>query len=319
MPPTSPDASAPTLGDPLLGRFETYLASERGLSPNTLAAYVSDVSQFASATWGEDAAPPHPWRDVGDVAARAHLASLAKGGASATSVRRKLSSLRTFYRWLRREGEADINPFAPLKGPRKAKTLPRVISAGDVGRLVERPEADLAAKAVASYAARRDAALLEFLYSTGCRISEALNVKWGEIDFSRGTLVVTGKGSKSRLVILGSRAVSALEALRVEALSRGPGSADDSSWVFLGERGGRLPARTAQRRLKRYLAEAELPGDLTPHKLRHCFATHMLDAGADLRSVQEMLGHSSLSTTQIYTHVSVERLKDEYAKAHPRK
>ena len=326
MPPTTPDASAasapsgvaPQPSDPLVARFAAYLSAERGLSENTLAAYMSDIAQFAASAWGASATPPRPWRDVGPSAARAWLASLSKAEASATTIRRKLAAMRTFYRWLRREGESETSPFASLRGPRRPKTLPRVMSVGDVGRLVERPERDLEAKSLASYAGRRDAALLEFLYSTGCRISEALSVKWGEIDFARGTLVVTGKGSKSRLVVLGSRAVSALESLRVEALSRGPRAADAESWVFLGDRGGRLPARTAQRRLKRYLAEAGLPGDLTPHKLRHCFATHMLDAGADLRSVQEMLGHSSLSTTQIYTHVSVERIKDEYARTHPR-
>ncbi len=143
-------------------------------------------------------------------------------------------------------------------------------------------------------------------------------MKWGELDFARGSVIVTGKGSKSRLVILGSKALKALEDLRGEISVRRSDLAGPESDVFLSDRLQKISARFVERRMKRYLAEAGLPADITPHKLRHSFATHMLDAGADLRSVQEMLGHSSLSTTQIYTHVSVERLKDVYAKTHPR-
>ena len=143
-------------------------------------------------------------------------------------------------------------------------------------------------------------------------------MKWGEIDFRRGSVIVTGKGSKDRLVILGQPAVRALQRLRDQLGTRRADLADDAADVFLSDRLAKISARFVERRMKRYLAEAGLPADLSPHKLRHSFATHLLDAGADLRSVQEMLGHASLSTTQIYTHVSVERLKDEYAKFHPR-
>ncbi len=304
--------------DPFLARFASYLLAERNVSAHTHESYFIDILQFASFRWGESANPPFAWQDVGETNARSFLTQMTKENACATTVRRKLSALRTFFRFLQREKLLLDNPFASLRGPRKAKTLPKVLSAADVARFLGRPAADFEAGILASYPARRDTAFFEFLYSTGCRISEALAVTWGEIDFVRGTVIVTGKGSKDRLVILGMPARAALQALHQEIASRRSDLADASSAVFLTDRFQKLSARFMERRMKRYLEEAGLPTDLTPHKLRHSFATHLLDAGADLRSVQEMLGHASLATTQIYTHVSVERLKDEYAKNHPR-
>lgn len=315
------EGSAPSVraaDDPRVAAFRQYLMAERSVSPNTSAGYLVDVAQFAARKWGPDADPPFPWAEAGEADARGFVGDLAKGGATPTTVRRKLSALRTFFRFLLREGAVGSNPFAPMRGPRKAKTLPRVLSVGDVKEFLERPVRDLVAGVAKPYSARRDAAVFEFLYSTGCRIGEAVAVKWGEVDFGRGTVVVTGKGSKDRLVILGSRALSAISAMRAELPPDRPELASPGSYLFLSDRFGKLSARFVERRMKRYLAEAGLPTDLTPHKLRHSFATHLLDAGADLRSVQEMLGHSSLSTTQIYTHVSIERLKDEYFRNHPR-
>lgn len=318
MAPTPRPADAPEAADdPSVAAFREHLAAERGTAALTLEAYLSDIAQFAAFMW-PGSRPPYPWRGVRGESAASFLSSLSKDGAVASTSRRKLSALRAFYRFLVREGVADADPFRSLRGPRKAKTLPKTVSPDDVARFLGRPELDFRAGRIGSYAAKRDAAVFEFLYSTGCRISEALSVRWGEIDFARGTVIVTGKGSKDRLVVLGEPAVDALESLRLEAESAGTEYAAPSSRVFLSDRMRPLSARFVERRMKRYLAEAELPADLSPHKLRHSFATHMLDSGADLRSVQEMLGHSSLSTTQIYTHVSVERLKDEYAKSHPR-
>ncbi|MBO7483048.1 MAG: tyrosine-type recombinase/integrase [Kiritimatiellae bacterium] len=305
-------------GDPAIERFRRYLAAERSMSPHTLEAYLADVAQFAAIEW-KGAPPPYRWDAVGDADAAMYLTALAKGGAGATTVRRKLSAMRTLYRFLRREELAKSNPFSALRGPRKPNTLPKTISADDMKRFLARPHAAFMSGRLTAYQYRRDSAMFEFLYSTGCRISEALSVRWGEIDFARGTVVVTGKGSKDRLVILGEPAVDALTSLRLEAGALDPAKAADGQLVFLGDGGKPLPARFVERRMKRYLEETGLPTDLSPHKLRHSFATHMLDTGADLRSVQEMLGHASLSTTQIYTHVSVERLKDEYAKFHPRR
>ena len=304
--------------DPAFARFKRYLLAERNVSPNTLVGYAADLAQLVTSKWGETADPPFEWKNLAESDARAFLVAFTREGATATTVRRKLAAARTFCRFLQREGVLIDNPFSLLKGPRQARTLPKVLSATDVERFLSRPEADFRDGALGEYPFLRDRAIFEALYSTGCRISEMTAVKWGEIDFGRGTLIVTGKGSKDRLVILGRPALEALTQLRRHAGERDPALADDAADVFLSDRLQKISPRFVQRRMKRYLAEAGLPTDLTPHKLRHSFATHLLDAGADLRSVQEMLGHSSLSTTQIYTHVSVERLQEEYAKAHPR-
>ena len=313
--PRSADVAA---ADPLLARFMRHLLAERNASANTVEGYAVDLVQLAATVFGADAAPPYQWRGLDESAARRYVASFVAAKASAATVRRKIASARAFCRFMQREGELLDNPFTMLRGPRKAKTLPKVLSAEDAARFLSRPERDRRDGTIAEYPARRDTAIFEALYSTGCRISEMTAVKWGEIDFRRGTLVVTGKGSKQRLVILGRPALSALLRLRETVAAANPALAADAADAFLSDRFARISPRFVERRMKRYLAEAGLPADLSPHKLRHSFATHLLDAGADLRSVQEMLGHASLATTQIYTHVSVERLKDEFAKAHPR-
>ena len=305
-------------GDPELERFRRYLMAERNVAGHTLEGYAADLAQFAASKWGEEAAPPYPWKELGEDDARRFVLAFTKDGAKATTVRRKMAAARTFCRFLQREEILIDNPFSLLKGPRKAKTLPKVLSVEDVKRFLDRPAIDFREGTISEYAYLQDRAMFESLYSTGCRISEMTAVRWGEIDFGRGTLVVTGKGSKDRLVILGGPALAALRELREKTAAIDPALAEDGADVFRSNRMIRASSRFVERRMKRYLAEAGLPTDLTPHKLRHSFATHLLDAGADLRSVQEMLGHASLSTTQIYTHVSIERLRDEYAKAHPR-
>ena len=305
-------------GDPVLERFRRYLMAERNVAERTLESYFADLAQFVASTWGEDAAPPYPWRDLKEDDARRFVLAFTKDGAKATTVLRKMAAARTFCRFLQREELLIDNPFSLLKGPRKAKVLPKVLSVEDLKRFLGRPERDFRDGLISEYAFLQDRAMFEALYSTGCRISEMTAVRWGEIDFGRGTLVVTGKGSKDRLVILGEPALAALGELRAKTAEIDQALAEDSAHVFRSKRMIPASPRFVERRMKRYLAEAGLPTDLTPHKLRHSFATHLLDAGADLRSVQEMLGHASLSTTQIYTHVSIERLRDEYAKAHPR-
>ena len=312
------EANARKTEDPLLEGFRRYLMAERNASPRTVVGYFMDLEQLAVAVFGQESCPPYSWASVSDDVARRYVVNLVKGGASAATVRRKLASARSFFRFLQRDGNVASNPFSVLRGPKKPKTLPKVISKDDMVRFLARPNQDFREGLVTEYQAKRDTALYEALYSTGCRISEMIAVNWGEIDFARGTLVVTGKGSKQRLVILGNPAIEALCKLREASAAADVRFVAADSAVFLSDRFSRMSARLAERRMKRYLVEVGLPSDLSPHKLRHSFATHLLDAGADLRSVQEMLGHSSLSTTQIYTHVSVERLKDEYAKAHPR-
>ena len=315
MPP-SPNRHA--AADPRIDAFARHLLAERNVAENTRVGYLQDLSQLVAAKFGIDAKPPYDWSQLNETDARNFLVEFTKSGAEATTVRRKLASARTFCRFLQREGVLLDNPFGLLHGPRKAKRLPKSLSVEDVTRFLARPMEDLKAGTLDSYSACRDSAFFEALYSTGCRISEMVAVKWGEIDFGRGTLIVTGKGSKERLVILGRPALAALSRLREEAGALGTELSADGADAFLSPTRRRVSPRLMQRRMKVYLAEAGLPTDLTPHKLRHSFATHLLDAGADLRSVQEMLGHASLSTTQIYTHVSVERLKDAVARTHPR-
>ena len=308
-PKPNPDVGS----DPAFTRFRSFLLAEKGVSVNTWEAYASDIAQFASFVWGADARAPFDWAAAGDAAARAFISAFGSSGALATTLRRKLAALRTFYRYLQREGAAVDNPFSALRGPRKAKTLPKVLSVSDVEAFLAQPAKDFAEKRIGERAFARDSAVFETLYSTGCRIGELTSMRWRDLDLARGTAIVTGKGSKDRLVVLGTRSREALERLRGIA-----GGARDDDFVFLSDRGAQASPRFVERRMKRYLAEAGLSQELTPHKLRHSFATHLLDAGADLRSVQEMLGHSSLSTTQVYTHVSVERLKDAYFSSHPR-
>ena len=294
------------------------LSAERNVSDNTLSSYSIDLAQLVSSKWGFEASPPYAWAELTEMDARRFLASFVKDGAASATVRRKLAAARTFFRFLMCEGIVGENPFALLRGVRKAKTLPKTLSAPDIDSFMSQPGKDFESGTLSEFSYARDVAVFEVLYSTGCRVSEVASAKWKDADLARGAMIVTGKGSKERLVILGSCAIAALERYRQLVKDRDPSLVNPGASIFLSDRRLPLTPRFIERRMKRYLAEAELPADITPHKLRHSFATHLLDAGADLRSVQEMLGHASLSTTQIYTHVSVERLKSAYMKAHPR-
>ena len=305
-------------GDALVAGFLDYLVGERNASPNTRAGYLSDIALFAREIWGE-VQPPHPWASVSEEAARRFLAASAEAGAGAATLKRRIAALRAFYRYLERRGCIGANPFAFLRGPKKAKAIPRTLSVAEIESFLDQPRLAYRARRLDRMAYLRDTAFFEFLYSTGCRISEAIAVVWRMIGWHDGRVVVTGKGNKERLVILGAKALDALEKLRAEMRATRPDLADGEAFVFLGDAFRPAGRRFFERRMKRYLAEAGLPSDISPHKLRHSFATHLLDAGADLRCVQEMLGHTSLSTTQVYTHVSVERLKDVMARAHPRR
>ena len=304
--------------DPAVKSFEAYLLAERNASENTRDGYLIDIAQLAAAKWGAEAEAPFDWSSYGEADARAYLVAFAKDGAASTTTRRKLAAARTFFRFLMREKIVKDNPFSLLRGPKRAVRVPKVLSVSDVKRFLDQPRIEFESGLCNEYVYRRDHAIFEALYSTGCRISEMLALRWRDIDFAHGSAIVTGKGSKSRLVIFGRPAIAALSALRKAADAEGIVFSDDAAPVFYSDSMHRISARFVERRMKRYLAGAELPLDLTPHKLRHSFATHLLDAGADLRSVQEMLGHASLSTTQIYTHVSIERLKDTCATCHPR-
>ncbi len=312
--------------DGALRRFRAHLLAEKNASQLTVSGYEQDIAQFAAFRWGVDAVSPFAWDRATTEDARNFLMAFAQDGARPSTTRRKLASLRSFFKFLVREGILAANPFAGLRGPKLPKPLPKVLSVEEVNRFLAAPLEDLHQRRKAGfalapfdeYARLRDAAVFEALYSTGCRISEITPLVWRQIDFANGGVIVTGKGAKQRLCILGKPALKALRAVRAKADELWPDGGADPTALFLNERGRPLTPRDVERRMKLWLAFAELPPDLTPHKLRHSFATHLLDEGADLRSVQEMLGHASLATTQIYTHVSIERLKDEYMKAHPR-
>jgi integrase/recombinase XerC len=308
-----------------VARFMQYLEHERNASRHTLLNYRRDIDQFAAhLAPGTDSGARAAWTGADVYAARRFLAQLQKAGCLPATTARKLSALRSFYRFLVREGLATANPFAGLRAPKRGRALPSFLSIEEVTRLIESPARLYRARAdkdpLSEYASLRDTALLEVLYSTGARVSEAVGLTRGQTDLLAGVAMVRGKGKKERLCPLGGPACKALRALLKRAAELWPDgvTGSRSEPVFRNLKGDRLTARSVERCLKRYLVAAGLDGRFTPHSLRHSFATHMLDAGADLRSVQELLGHASLSTTQIYTHVTVERLRKVYRDAHPR-
>ncbi|MEI8243570.1 MAG: tyrosine recombinase XerC [bacterium] len=320
-------APAGLQSDPWVAQFVRHLVSERNASEHTVSGYLQDLAQFVALVWpGPPARPPYDWRRPDRFAARGYLVKFSKDGAAPATTRRKLSSLRAFYRFLEREEFVERNPFGGLRGPRLSKRLPQILTVPQVQALLEAPVRALAERnrgvphedPHAVYASLRDAAVFELLYSTGARISEAAGLTRRHVDLIGGVARVRGKGKKERLCALGRPAVLALEKAFEVAELLWPESGRDASPIFLNLRGGALTPRSMERGMKVWLAAAGLPAEMTPHKLRHSFATHLLDAGADLRSVQELLGHASLTTTQIYTQVTVERLKQIYRSAHPR-
>jgi integrase/recombinase XerD len=291
--------------------FLAYLEFERGLSRNTLEAYRSDLLQFGSFLRRRDAdvlSAQYP-----DLAA--FLSELADGGpdrppVAPATLQRKAACLRSFYRHLRREGELEHDPTADLRAPRKSQKLPQVLSRADVGRLLASPSGD-------DPGALRDRALLELMYACGLRASEAIGLDVGDVDLKAGVLRARGKGSKERLVPIGREAVAATRAYLERGRPRLVGLRDESR-LILNRRGGGLTRQGLYKIVQRYARDAGLEGRMSPHTLRHTFATHLLAGGCDLRSLQEMLGHADIATTQIYTHLSAERLKDAYFAAHPR-
>jgi integrase/recombinase XerD len=291
--------------------FLAYLELERGLSRNTLEAYRSDLQQFGEFL-GRRGLTLSATRH-GDIAA--FLSELASGGPdrrplAAATLARKVAALRSFYRHLRREGSLEHDPTADLRGPRKTRTLPRVLTREEVTRLLSEPRG-------ADPRALRDRALLEVMYACGLRASEAIGLELADVDLDDGVLCARGKGSKERLVPIGRQAVSALRAYcrggRPELLGN-----RSESRMFVNRRGTRLTRQGLYKIVQGHARRAGLQEKMSPHTLRHTFATHLLAGGCDLRSLQEMLGHADLATTQVYTHLSAERLKDAYFSAHPR-
>ena len=314
-----------------MDRIEEFLKHlELGVhaSPMTVRCYRTDLREFEGflrtglrsyrrgGAWAEGPSRAPLLTAVDHLMVRAYLAFLSERGVSRATVARKLAALRSFYRHLARQGAVSGNPAALVATPRQEKRLPHPMTEEEVRALLdsafgEEPR-DL-----------RDRGILELLYATGCRVGEVVGADLGDLELSRGQgiLKVFGKGKKERLVPVGSKAVEALGGyfkVRGDAAAGRPGRARDRDALFLNARGGRLTDRSVRRILDTRLSRAAVSGHVSPHALRHSFATHMLNAGADLRSIQELLGHASLSTTQKYTQVSTRRLMEVYARAHPR-
>ena len=308
----------------LLDSFLHYLKTERNSSEHTVAAYSRDIREFGSRI--RDDQDFSDWTSVDHDQARSFVMKLFDAGDSKRSIQRKLSAMRSFYRFLIKHNLAENNPFSGLAPIKSDKPLPVVMSINDIDRLIagvkeywEQAALTGLAKTEdsADFAEARDTAMIELIYSGGLRIGETIGLNIGDIDSRSGCIRVRGKGKKERLAAIGTQAENALKNYYPKRKLAGAERNPDSP-LFVNRFGTRLTARSFQRNLKKYLIIAGLPPDFTPHKLRHSFATHLLDAGADLRSVQEMLGHENLSTTQIYTHVSAERMKKVYKESHPR-
>ena len=291
--------------------FTTHLRDERGRGPNTVRAYVGDVADLLgfAAERGVGELP-----DLDLAVLRAWLAGMDRRGAARATISRHVAAARSFTGWAMRQGLVEVDPAARLSAPVARRGIPDVLRPGQVEELM----------AVATLRAddsdpvhQRDVAMLELLYATGIRVSELVGMQCADLDWSRQTARVLGKGARERVVPFGNPAARALHTWINEGRVRlsGPTSGDA---LFLGARGGRVDARVVRRAVHGLLAHVPDAPDVGPHGLRHSMATHLVEGGADLRSVQEVLGHASLSTTQIYTHVSIERLRSSYDRAHPR-
>ena len=288
--------------DRFIEKFQNYLKAERDASPHTLRNYTKDLEVLRQAL-GET-----PWEKADLLALRQFAARQREGGLSKVTIARRVATIRSFFRFLNREGHILSNPALGLVRPKQDRHLPSFLSVEETTRLMEAPVGD-------SFAASRDRAIPETLYSTGLRVSELVNLKVRDVDLIGGTLRTVGKGRKERMVPMGSYSIQAIRSY-LKALT--PEQSEPDRPLFRNQRRGRLTDRSVRRILNRYLLQVSVARRISPHSLRHSFATHLLDRGADLRSVQELLGHSSLTTTQVYTHVTTERLKKVYEAAHPR-
>ena len=300
-----------------IDRFAEHLKYERNVSEHTLRNYLSDMEQFYDYLCP---AGPNGKRRFIDIAQidhitiREYLATLYQERRKKTSIARKLATLRTFFKYLCREQVVEMNPARLVSSPRLEKKLPKALSIDDVIKFIETPEAD-------TVLGKRDRAILELLYASGMRVAELTGLNLANVDFQHESVLVRGKGRKERIVPFGSKAKQAIQAylaVRGELLIEAPEEQRDPMALFLNYQGTRITTRSVGRMIDKYVREAAMAGGVSPHSLRHSFATHLLSAGADLRAIQELLGHARLSTTQIYTHVSPEKLMEVYDKAHPK-
>jgi site-specific recombinase XerD len=290
----------------LVERFLTHLRAERALSPNTVRAYAADLARFVEWCARTDADP----LALRPASMRGYLAEMDAAGYSRRTIARRLSSVRSFYEYLQLNGMVEVNPSAVISTPKIPARLPRLAPTELLDGLLEAPDAG-------TPGGLRDAAILELLYATGARVGEVAGLSMQDVDLAGSQVRVTGKGSKQRLLPLHRRAVARLSAYLADgrpAMSRQPGEPA----VFLNRQGGRLHEGGIRRMMKRHLDTLGAMVGMTPHTLRHTFATHLLEGGADLRTVQELLGHVALSSTQIYTHLGARRLRAVHRDAHPR-
>ncbi len=285
-------------------KYATYLAVEKGLAPNTLASYERDLNKYFYAMREKQPEGITP-ADV-----RAFLAGLSDAGIAAPSIARNLAAVRGFHKFLQIDGLAQSDPTVNVETPRGWKRLPKTLSTAEVDALLVQPDQS-------TLLGLRDKAMLELLYATGLRVSELVGLRLQDVNLERGFLVVMGKGSKERAVPLGETAMDAVRSYlkRARPLLLKSGASES---LFLSARRRGITRQMFWERIKLHARAAGIVSSISPHTLRHCFATHLLDNGADLRAVQAMLGHSDISTTQIYTHVSRERLRQIHEKHHPR-
>jgi integrase/recombinase XerC len=297
--------------DEALADFLRHLGLEKNASAFTVKSYREDLTQalgfFRSRLASDRLLRPD---QLTTRLLRAYLAWLHEQGYAKTTIARRVAAVRSWCRFLCRQGVLTVNPADGLRGPRQDKKLPHFLGTDALTRLLEAPPAD-------SLLGLRDRAILETLYSAGLRVGELTGLNRDDLDLDGGLLTVRGKGKRERLALLGRPALAAVRDWLEARTTLGP-RAQSQPAVFLNKNGTRLSSRSVGRLLEKYLAQAGLDPRTSPHTLRHSFATHMLDAGADIRSVQELLGHRSLATTQIYTHVTTNRLQESYRKAHPR-
>nr|MBU1328253.1 tyrosine recombinase XerC [Candidatus Omnitrophota bacterium] len=288
--------------DRYIHKFINYLEIEKNASDHTVTNYKIDLREFS------ESLKDKPIEQVTHLDVRLFLARMKEKNFSKSSVARKMACLRSFFKFLYREGYIKSNPAVSLSTPKIDKKLPLFLSTDDVAKLLESPDPSDAM-------GLRDKAILETLYSTGIRVSELVGLDMEDIDFISGVLKVAGKGKKERLVPIGDKALRAIKAYfeKIKVID-----INEKKPVFLNKSNRRASDRAVRRIVHRYIHKTSLNENISPHSLRHSFATHMLDRGADLRSVQELLGHANLSTTQIYTHVTTDRLKAIYDKVHPR-
>ena len=304
-----------------MAKFLDYLKFEKHFSDYTVRSYSTDLTQFAwfiacpdkvlGSSDVADSLLDDKLMACDDLNVREFLAHLFDLKYTKSSTARKLSALRTFYRYLIRTEMLEMSPLVAIRTPKQDKRLPKCLDIGQIEKLVGTPPAD-------DVLGARDRAIFEVIYSSGLRVSELTAMELRDIDMQEGIIRVRGKGRKDRLVPVGSKAITATQHYLQQRLALGKTLSPHAGRLFVNKFGGPLSTRSVRRKLDKYLLMAGLDRGVSPHTLRHSFATHLLDAGADLRSVQELLGHQSLSTTQIYTHLTTARLKQAYDHAHPR-